>query len=134
VETPERRRPRILVVDDSPIVRELLTEMLRGAGVLVEAAEDGVAALRSLEVTKPDLVLSDVEMPRMGGLELLRRIRGQNQQIPVIMLTTRGSVEDRRAAAELGADAYLVKSDFEGAKLLDTVSRFINLRPESPTR
>jgi chemotaxis protein histidine kinase CheA len=125
----EQKKRRVLIVDDSPIVRELLTEMLVSAGLIVDAAEDGLAALRTLESVTPDLVLSDVEMPRMGGLELLRRIRGQNQRLPVVMLTTRGSASDRRAAAELGADAYLVKSDFEGSKLLDTVSRFINLRP-----
>jgi two-component system, chemotaxis family, sensor kinase CheA len=125
----EQRARRVLVVDDSPIVRELLTEMLATAGLVVDAAEDGLAALRTMESVQPDLVLSDVEMPRMGGLELLRRIRGQNQRLPVVMLTTRGSAADRKAAAELGADAYLVKSDFEGSKLLDTVSRFINLRP-----
>ena len=124
-----QRRRRVLIVDDSPIVRELLTEMLASAGISVEAAEDGLAALRVLEASEPDLVLSDVEMPRMGGLELLRRIRGKNQRLPVVMLTTRGSAADRKAAAELGADAYLVKSDFEGSKLLDTVSRFINPRP-----
>jgi len=124
----------VLVVDDSPIVRELLSEMLTTAGIIVDAAEDGLAALRTMESVQPDLVLSDVEMPRMGGLELLRRIRGQNQRLPVVMLTTRGSAADRKAAAELGADAYLVKSDFEGSKLLDTVSRFINLRHEGVIR
>jgi chemotaxis protein histidine kinase CheA/CheY-like chemotaxis protein len=127
--TNEQRQRRVLIADDSPIVRELLTEMLSSSGLVVHAAEDGLAALRILETIQPDLVLSDVEMPRMGGLELLRRIRGQNQRLPVVMLTTRGSAADRKAAAELGADAYLVKSDFEGSKLLDTISRFINLRP-----
>jgi chemotaxis protein histidine kinase CheA len=133
-ETKSERRARVLIVDDSPIVRELLTEMLSQAGLTVHAAEDGLAALRVLESMTPDLVFSDVEMPRMGGLELLRRIRTQNQRLPVVMLTTRGSAADRKAAAELGADAYLVKSDFEGSKLLDTVARFINLRPEGTTR
>jgi chemotaxis protein histidine kinase CheA len=123
-----RRQRRVLVVDDSPIVRELVADMLHGVGLDVAMAEDGAAALRVMESAVPDLVLSDVEMPGMDGLELLRRIRVKNQLLPIVMLTTRGSVEDKKAAAELGANAYLVKSEFEGAKLLDTVSRFINLQ------
>ena len=124
----ERRQRRVLVVDDSPIVRELVADMLHGVGLDVAMAEDGAAALRALEAAPADLVLSDVEMPGMDGLELLRRIRTKNQLLPIVMLTTRGSVEDKKAAAQLGANGYLVKSEFEGAKLLDAVSRFINLQ------
>ena len=102
--------------------------MLHAVGIDVAMAEDGAAALRAMELLVPDLVLSDVEMPGMDGLELLRRIRTKNQLLPIVMLTTRGSAEDKKAAAELGANAYLVKSEFEGRKLLDAVSRFINLQ------
>jgi chemotaxis protein histidine kinase CheA/CheY-like chemotaxis protein len=123
----ERRQRRVLVVDDSPIVRELVADMLHGVGLEVAMAEDGAAALRAMESRAPDLVLSDVEMPGMDGLELLRRIRTKNQVLPIVMLTTRGSAADKKAAAELGANAYLVKSEFEGSKLIDAVSRFINL-------
>jgi CheY-like chemotaxis protein len=122
-----RRQRRVLVVDDSPIVRELVADMLHGVGLDVAMAEDGAAALREMESGVPDLVLSDVEMPGMDGLELLRRIRTKNQLLPIVMLTTRGSAADKKAAAELGANAYLVKSEFEGSKLIDAVSRFINL-------
>jgi CheY-like chemotaxis protein len=124
----ERRQRRVLVVDDSPIVRELVADMLQGVGIDVAMAEDGASALLAMESTLPDLVLSDVEMPGMDGLELLRRIRTKNQLLPILMLTTRGSAQDKKTAAELGANGYLVKSEFEGAKLLDAVSRFINLQ------
>jgi CheY-like chemotaxis protein len=70
-------------------------------------------------------VLSDLEMPRMGGFELLSEIRSKNQRLPFILLTTRGSVEDRRRASELGANAYLLKTGFKSDVLLDLVRRFL---------
>jgi two-component system, chemotaxis family, sensor kinase CheA len=124
----ERPAPkRVLVADDSPVIRELLSEILASAGLLVETAQDGLAALSSIERSAPDLVLSDVEMPRMGGFELLTEIRQRSQRLPVIMLTTRGSVEDRRRAASLGANAYLIKTEFQGDALLEVVRRFVSV-------
>jgi chemotaxis protein histidine kinase CheA len=122
-----QRRQRVLVVDDSPVVRELVSEVLASAGLEVENCHDGAQALTALEKSLPDLVLSDVEMPHMSGFELLTEIRHRSQRIPVIMLTTRGSVEDRRRAASLGANAYLVKADFRGDTLLEVVRRFVHV-------
>jgi two-component system, chemotaxis family, sensor kinase CheA len=125
---PDRPTPkRVLVADDSPVIRELLSEILSSAGLQVETAQDGRAALSSIERSAPDLVLSDVEMPRMGGFELLAEIRQRSQRLPVVMLTTRGSVEDRRRAASLGANAYLVKTEFQGDALLEVVRRFVSI-------
>lgn len=116
---------RVLVVDDSPTVRDLVCEILSEGGLAVQSAEGGAAALAALSTGLPDAVLSDLDMPGMDGFELLRKIRGQWPHLPVILLTTRGSAEDRRQAVSLGADAYLVKSEFRDATLLDTVKRFI---------
>jgi chemotaxis protein histidine kinase CheA len=124
----ERRRQRVLVADDSPVVRELVTEILSGAGLLVEQAVDGAAALEKVLQSEPDLVVSDVEMPRMNGFDLLAEVRKRTQRLPVIMLSTRGSVEDRKRATRLGANAYLVKTDFHSESLLEVVRRFVNLR------
>jgi CheY-like chemotaxis protein len=66
-------------------------------------------------------------MPRMGGFELLAQIRQRSQRLPVVMLTTRGSVEDRRRAASLGANAYLVKTEFQGDALIEVVRRFVSV-------
>jgi chemotaxis protein histidine kinase CheA len=124
----ERQTPkRVLVTDDSPVIRELLSEILASAGLQVETAPDGLAALAVIERNPPDLVLSDVEMPRMGGFELLAQIRQRSQRLPVVMLTTRGSVEDRRRAASLGANAYLIKTEFQGDALLEVVRRFVSV-------
>jgi len=122
-----RRRQRVLVVDDSPVVCELVSEILVSEGLEVEIARDGAEALTLIEGRTPDLVLSDVEMPIIDGFSLLEKIRQRKGRLPFILLTTRGSAEDRRRAAALGANAYLIKSDFESGVLLDTVRRFVDL-------
>jgi two-component system chemotaxis sensor kinase CheA len=122
-----RGRRRVLIVDDSPIVRDLLSELLSSVGLEVRAAGDGAAALEALAEQPADLIVSDVEMPIMDGFELLRQLRERAIQVPVVMVTTRGSVSDRALAAELGADALLVKSEFENAHLLETVRRFVEI-------
>jgi two-component system, chemotaxis family, sensor kinase CheA len=124
----QRRRQRVLVADDSPVVRELVTEILTAAGLLVEQAVDGSAALDSILQSEPDLVVSDVEMPRMSGFDLLAEVRKRTQRLPVIMLSTRGSIEDRKRATRLGANAYLVKTEFHSESLLEAVRRFVSLR------
>jgi two-component system, chemotaxis family, sensor kinase CheA len=124
----EQRRHRVLVADDSPVVRELVTEILSGAGLLVEQANDGAAALQSILQSEPDLVVSDVEMPRMNGFDLLAEVRRRTQRLPVVMLSTRGSAEDRKRATRLGANAYLVKTEFHSESLLEVVRRFVNIR------
>jgi len=126
--TPAReRRRRVLVVDDSPIVRDLLNELLSSVGLDVRAVGDGAAALESLAADPVDLIVCDVEMPIMDGFELLRRLRARAERVPVVMVTTRGSLADRSMAAALGADALIVKSEFENAHLLETVRRFVEI-------
>jgi two-component system chemotaxis sensor kinase CheA len=123
----DRGRRRVLVVDDSPIVRDLLSELLSSVGLEVRAVGDGAAALQALSERPVDLIVCDVEMPVMDGFELLRRLRDRAERVPVVMVTTRGSVSDRALAASLGADALIVKSDFENAHLLETVRRFVEI-------
>jgi two-component system, chemotaxis family, sensor kinase CheA len=122
------RQRRVLVADDSPVVCQVVREILTSAGYVVEVTHDGTAALASFKEREPDLVLSDVEMPQMGGFELLGEIRRLSQKVPVVMLTTRGSLEDRQRATELGANAYLLKTGFKSDALLDVVRRFVPLR------
>jgi two-component system, chemotaxis family, sensor kinase CheA len=123
----DRGRNRVLIVDDSPIVRDLLSELLSSVGLDVRVAGDGAAALQSLAERAVDLIVCDVEMPVMDGFELLRQLRGRADHVPVVMVTTRGSVADRALAASLGADALIVKSEFENAHLLETVRRFVEI-------
>src|SRR5204862_4931570 len=91
----DRGRRRVLVVDDSPIVRDLLQELLSSVGLEVRVAGDGAAALQSLTENPVDLIVCDVEMPVMDGFELLRRLRDRADHVPVVMATTRGTVSER---------------------------------------
>lgn len=99
---------RILVVDDEPLITDSLRYSLQREGFEVSVAHDGAEALRAAEADKPDLVVLDVIMPTMGGLEVCRRLRAASA-VPVIMLTARGEEADRVAGLELGADDYLAK-------------------------
>ncbi|HSC89935.1 MAG TPA: response regulator [Polyangiaceae bacterium] len=129
----EARRPRVLVADDSPVIRDIVGDILSGAGVEVTAAEDGRVALEWIGKAEFDLVISDVEMPHMNGLELLTRIRQRSRLLPVVMLTTRSTPEHRREAALLGANAYIAKSEFQGDTLLTVARRFVNLTSWQPS-
>jgi DNA-binding response OmpR family regulator len=99
---------RVLVVDDEPMVREVLARYLELDGFAVVTAGDGEAALGEFTTRPPDLVLLDLMLPRIDGLEVFRRMRAASA-VPVIMLTARGEETDRIVGLELGADDYVTK-------------------------
>jgi len=99
---------RVLVVDDEPMVRDVLERYLRLEGFEVATAEDGQQALERFSDDRPHLVLLDLMLPRIDGLEVFRRMRAASS-IPVIMLTARGEETDRVVGLELGADDYVTK-------------------------
>jgi DNA-binding response OmpR family regulator len=99
---------KVLVVDDEPTVREVVVGYLRRDGHEVSEAADGNKALEMLEAETPDLVVLDMMLPGVNGLDILRRVRSTSD-IPVIMLTARAEESDRVAGLELGADDYVVK-------------------------
>jgi two-component system, OmpR family, response regulator MprA len=100
---------RILVVDDEQAVRESLERTLRFEGYEVTVAGDGVEALDRVEHERPDVVVLDVLMPRLDGLEACRRLRARGDSMPVLLLTARDGVADRVTGLDVGADDYLVK-------------------------
>ncbi|WP_329113658.1 response regulator transcription factor [Streptomyces sp. NBC_01465] len=102
------RPARILVVDDDPTVAEVVTGYLERAGHLVDRAADGPEALRRAAERWPDLVVLDLMLPGMDGLEVCRELRGRGP-VPVIMLTARGDEDDRILGLEIGADDYVTK-------------------------
>jgi two-component system response regulator MprA len=99
----------VLVVDDEPPVREVLERALRAEGFHARTAGDGVEAIRAQAAEPADVILLDVMMPRLDGLEVCRRLRDVGDRTPVLMLTARDAVGDRVAGLEAGADDYLVK-------------------------
>ncbi|MGW0563655.1 response regulator transcription factor [Streptomyces sp. NPDC003016] len=100
---------RILIVDDEPAVREALQRSLAFEGYGTEVAVDGVDALAKAASYAPDLIVLDIQMPRMDGLTAARRIRSSGDTLPILMLTARDTVGDRVTGLDAGADDYLVK-------------------------
>jgi two-component system, OmpR family, KDP operon response regulator KdpE len=98
----------ILVVDDEPQIRRVLRSTLSSQGYVITEAKTGEEAVESVRKNKPDLVLLDVNMPGMGGIEACREIRGSSEA-PIIMLTVRNAERDKVAALDAGADDYVVK-------------------------
>jgi len=99
---------RILVVEDEKTISDLVAEALKRRGYRVETVDDGDSGLFAVETTLPDLVILDVMLPGLGGIEVLKSIRRQSS-VPVLMLTARGDDVDRIVGLELGADDYLPK-------------------------
>jgi DNA-binding response OmpR family regulator len=99
---------KILVVDDDLELAGLVAYALRQAGYLTVEAADGLAALAAFEREEPDLVILDLQLPRLGGLEVCRRIR-ESSTTPILMLTVQGAEEDEVAGLDLGADDYVTK-------------------------
>jgi two-component system chemotaxis sensor kinase CheA len=121
------RRSRLLVADDSFTTRELIRSILQSAGYEVTTAVDGLDALDKLRAGPYDLVVSDVEMPRVDGFQLTNQIRqdlGLND-LPVVIITSLASEIHRRRGLEVGAQAYIVKSQFDQGNLLETVRQLL---------
>ncbi|HEX2026744.1 MAG TPA: response regulator [Nitriliruptorales bacterium] len=122
---PARRR--VLLVEDTPTTRALERGVLEAAGYEVLVACDGAEAWQLLQEEPADIVVSDVDMPRMDGVALCRAIRAASrlQELPVVLVTSLGSDQDRRRGLEVGADAYLVKSGFDQQRFLQTIERLL---------
>lgn len=117
----------ILVVEDSITSRALLKNILESAGYRVSTAVDGVDAYTALKTGAFDLIVSDVEMPRMDGLDLTAKVRADKQlsELPIVLVTALASREHRERGIEVGANAYIVKSSFDQSNLLEVIERLI---------
>ncbi|MEV6590128.1 response regulator transcription factor [Streptomyces acidicola] len=127
------RGARVLVVDDDPTVAEVVSGYLDRAGYVVDRAGDGPAALDRAATHWPDLVVLDLMLPGMDGLEVCRRMRGR-APVPVIMLTARGDEDDRILGLEVGADDYVTKPFSPRELVLRVESVLRRTRPPAATR
>ncbi|MGH2437446.1 MAG: response regulator, partial [bacterium] len=117
----------VLVVEDSITSRMLIKGILESAGYKVKTAVDGLEALTLLRTERVDLVVSDVEMPRLNGFDLTAKLRADRRlaELPVVLVTALERREDRERGIDVGANAYIVKSSFDQSNLLDAVRRLV---------
>ena len=122
---------RVLVVDDDPAIREMLAGYLSEHGYEVALARDGLEAVRVMDAARPDVLLTDLEMPNMNGLELTAHVRSRAElaKLPVIMITSRSMDKHRRQAASMGVDVYLTKP-YTDQELLQHVASAVTGRVE----
>jgi two-component system chemotaxis sensor kinase CheA len=127
MEAVEVGKKSILVAEDSITSRTLLKNILESAGYQVKTTVDGIDALTALHSETFDLVVSDIEMPRMNGFDLVSKIRGDKKtaELPVILVTALESREDRERGIDVGANAYIVKRSFDQSNLLEVISKLI---------
>jgi twitching motility two-component system response regulator PilH len=116
----------VLVVEDSVTQREMITDLLRGSGLDVTVASDGVEALEKIQGSHPDLVVLDIVMPRMNGYEVCRRLKAdpKTQHVPIVMCSSKGEEFDRYWGMKQGADAYIAKP-FQPTELVGTVKQLL---------
>ncbi|WP_434685806.1 response regulator transcription factor [Pseudanabaena minima] len=116
----------VLVVEDSVTQREMIEDLLKGSGLTVKTAGDGVEALEQMQGSCPDIVVMDIVMPRMNGYELCRRIKTdpKTERVPVVMCSSKGEEFDRYWGMKQGADAYIAKP-FQPQELVGTVKQLL---------
>jgi len=116
----------VLVVEDSPPQRAMITALLKDNGLEVTTANDGVEALDQLKDYRPDIVVMDIVMPRMNGYELCRKLKSDpnTKTVPVVMCSTKGEDFDRHWGMKQGADAYISKP-FQPQELVRTVKQLL---------
>ncbi|WP_223646294.1 hybrid sensor histidine kinase/response regulator [Corallococcus sp. EGB] len=124
-QAPATRRLRVLLVDDSPIARATEGALVKALGHSVEEAQDGEEAYAKVQTNTYDLILTDVQMPKLDGFSLTRRLKGTPAvaRIPVIILSSLASPEDKRRGLDAGADAYLVKGELGVESLAQSIDR-----------
>ena len=118
-----------LVVEDSPMMRQLIVYALaRIKNVAVTEADNGVAGLKKLATERFDLIITDINMPLMDGLKLVRRVRAdeRHKEVPIIVITTDGTSEDRQRAMALGASAYITKP-IQAPQVITTVKQLLKI-------
>ncbi len=129
---PARETPVVMVTDDSVTVRKVTTRLLERNGYEVVTAKDGMDAIAKLEDVKPDVMLLDIEMPRMDGFEVATHVRHDTRlkDVPIIMITSRTGEKHRERAFDIGVNCYMGKP-FQENELLNTIRELLGELQES---
>ena len=106
---PQKRAPRVLIVDDSEMVRNFHSYLLKDAGFEVKTAADGAEALEIFLRDSFDLIITDINMPRMDGFTFIRRVRELDKNIPIVIISTQDEARDKQKGFDAGANLYLIK-------------------------
>jgi twitching motility two-component system response regulator PilH len=116
----------VLVVEDSPPQREMITKILQESGMIVQSASDGLEAMEMIQQNCPDVLVLDVVMPRMNGYELCRKLKAdpKTEKVLVVMCSTKGEEFDKYWGMRQGADAYIAKP-FQPAELISTIKQLL---------
>lgn len=119
--------PKVLIIEDDELVSRMYTKVLSYEGIEVEMAKSGKAGIDKARETQPDLIFCDVMMPQMNGIEVLDRLKAQEEtkEIPVIMLTNLSGTQDADLAVKKGAAAYLVKSEHRPKEIAEKIKEYI---------
>lgn len=125
-------QPKILIVDDSQELLDVISEYMETSGFTVNATTQSLDALRLIAVSGYDVVISDIHMPEMDGLELMAQIKSKHPGLPVVLITGYSVSEARKIAMEKGADAFVAKP-FHMKEILDVVNNLLNNKKLSTT-
>jgi two-component system chemotaxis sensor kinase CheA len=126
-EKEQKTQQKILIVEDSLTTRELEKSIMTSVGYFVETAVDGIDALNKIATSKPDLIITDIQMPRMDGFRMTEKLKqeAKYKDIPVVMVTALARDAEKKRGIELGADAYITKTDFDQSHLVDIIEQLI---------
>jgi len=121
-------KKRIIVVEDDAVLRDVLAGKLEKNGYIVDKAQDGVVAMETIRAVKPDCVLLDILMPRMGGIEVLEQLHADPilREVPVIIISNSGQPVEIKRAQELGAREFLIKAVFDPNEVLEKIERVLS--------
>lgn len=121
------QKKRIIIVEDDAVLRDVLAEKLEKNGYIVDKAQDGIVAMEKIRIARPDCILLDILMPRMGGIEVLEQLHADVSfsSIPVIIISNSGQPVEIKRAQELGAREFLIKAVFDPNEVLEKVERVI---------
>jgi len=127
------QKTKILIIEDDFFIRELYERQFTKEGYLILSSEDGPSGLLAASQEKPDLILLDIMLPKLNGLDLLRTLKAKDEtkNIPVILLTNLGQESVIKEGFELGAESYLIKSAYTPSQIIDEIKNFMENRQKN---